>query len=448
MALLSGGGRPLRVVPAREPEAVAEAIARRLLSDGPAVLPAADPAAETAFAQRLAEGGGLPEELALVVSTSGSTAAPKRVALSAGALRAAAEASGAELDRRVAASLSQFELTGPRGLATVQGPEAWQWVLCLPAHYIAGAQVLVRAALGGGRAVVAATERFRPRALVDAYEELDAPCLAVSLVPAQLQRLLAAAEASPRQAERYGVEAEELREVMAAFDAILVGGQALPRSVRERAERLDWQLIATYGASETAGGCVYDGAPLPGVELRVEDGELLVAAPQLASGYAGDPERSAAAFPEIDGRRWYRTGDAGLLEPDPTVPGGTRLRVTGRLDDVIVSGGEKVPLGGLEARLRELRGFEELVVAPCPSEQWGRVPVAVLASPAVEAGGAVPAGPDDPALLRLRQAAGELGRAFRPAALLRVRELPRLPGGKPDRVAIAALAARVFAAAK
>lgn len=464
-ASAGGAGRGIRVVPGDDAGAVMDALAARLEDDGPAVLPAADPEREAAFARSAEASGGVEAETALIVSTSGSTAAPKRTALPAAALSASAEAVTAELDRRVALALAS---SGIAGVPVAGGAGQWQWVLCLPPRYIAGAQVLARAVLGGTEPVVAGTARFRPAALVDAYERLDAPCLAISLVPAQVQLLLDAAEARGRNAERYGADPQELREVMAAFDAILVGGQALPRAVRERAEELDWQLVPTYGASETAGGCVYDGVPLGGVELRIEDGEVLIGGPVLASGYVGAPGRTARAFPSLDGRRWYRAGDAGELLPDPEVPGGARLRVTGRLDDVIISGGEKVLPGKLETLLRELPGLSEAVVIAAPSQRWGQVPVVVVASRGMAARPGTPLRADDcrlvlpddggrdgtpigsegdaRALLGMRERAAALGRAFRPAALLRVPELPRLLSGKPDRRALAALLARHFPA--
>lgn len=156
----------------------------------------------------------------------------------------------------------------------------------------------------------------------------------------QLARLL-------DRAEQDADDAATLR----SFDALLIGGQSTPQALRERAAALGARIRLTYGSSETAGGCVYDGVPLQGVQVRVDDGQVLLGGPTLAVGYldsdgALDDERSALAFVTDGGRRWYRTGDSGVL-----VDG--RLSVTGRLDRVLVSGGEKVSLDALEAVLRE-----------------------------------------------------------------------------------------------
>src|SRR5690606_23493026 len=113
-------------------------------------------------------------------------------------------------------------------------------------------------------------------------------------------------------------------------------GQALPEPLRERAADLGIRLVRTYGSSETSGGCVYDGVPLDGVGVRVVDGQLQIAGPQLADGYLGDEALTARAFIRDEhGIRWYRTGDLGLLEDGA-------VRVHGRADNVIVSGGINV----------------------------------------------------------------------------------------------------------
>ena len=230
------------------------------------------------------------------------------------------------------------------------------------------------------------------------------------------------------------------------------GGRLLPVRVTGPVGAPVDSAIALLGGS-VAGTAVVEMAAAAGLRLVPKDMR-----DPTATTTAGVGELVRAALDAGARRILVGCGDSGTSDG-----GAGALRALGA--KILDAEGRPIPEGGgalaeaarldlsgidprLEARLRELRGFEELVVAPCPSEQWGRVPVAVLASPAVEAGRAVPAGPDDPALLQLRRTAGELGRAFRPAALLRLRELPRLPGGKPDRVAIAALAARVFAAAK
>jgi O-succinylbenzoic acid--CoA ligase len=207
---------------------------------------------------------------------------------------------------------------------------------------------------------------------------------------------------------------------LARFDAVLVGGQATPAALRDRAVAAGVRIVTTYGASETSGGCVYDGVPFGTVRTEVVDGELQLSGPMLAEGYLGDDDRTATTFVDRDGLRWYRTGDAA------TVSDGV-VRVLGRLDDVVVSGGEKVRLGAVERLVRDLPDQHGAVVTRRASGEWGEVPVVVTEQPLD--------------LDTVRSHVGDaLGRAARPAAVVVVDRLPMLPSGKPDRRAIQDLA--------
>jgi o-succinylbenzoate---CoA ligase len=364
--------RLVAVDPADTPAAI-----RAALAGGDAVLP-------------LAPGAPVPTDLptevpqraAVVIETSGSTGRPKRVMLSADALLAGAAA-------------SDVVLGGPG-----------QWLLALPVHYVAGVNVLVRA-IASGTDPVPTTGRFDQLSFLDAVARLDAartveaPRRYASLVPAQLDRLLS-----------HGAAAEAL----AAFDAVLVGGQATPVSLLERAREAGVRVIRTYGSSETAGGAVYDGVPIGDTAVRVVDGELQLAGSVLAEGYLDDAERTADRFVTDAGVRWYRTGDAGEVTDGV-------VRVDGRLDDVIISGGVKVPLGAIERVLRERH--PDAVVVPAPHPGWGEVPAVVV--------------PVDVPLDELRDLAAPLGAAARPAFVVVVPDAPVLASGKPDRRALAAI---------
>jgi O-succinylbenzoic acid--CoA ligase len=216
------------------------------------------------------------------------------------------------------------------------------------------------------------------------------------------------------------------------FDGILVGGQALSTQLRERAEAIGARIVSTYGSSETAGGCVYDGVPIGTAVVRAVDGQLEISGPMLAEGYLGDPGRTAAAFHEADDARWYRTGDLGSVDD------AGRVTVLGRADNVIISGGEKVLLDAVERAVREHPGLHEAVVVAAEDARWGQVPVVV-----VEANGEATS---SATLETLRRAVRErLGRAAAPARIVEVDRLPRLDSGKPDRVALARLAAALEA---
>lgn len=372
--------RELVAVPAADTGELTRALRGALDGSGPAVLPVEGEAP--------VELDAVPLPIAVVIATSGSGGAPKRVLLSAGALLASAAA-------------TESALGGPG-----------EWVLALPGHYIAGVQVIVRAIAAGSAPHPIAPGSFTAAAFAAAVQRLpDTGRRYSALVPTQLHRIVGAVEAGDRA----------VGEAVRSLDALLIGGGSLDQGLADRAELVGIRVVGTYGASETAGGCVYDGIPLAGVQVRVRDGEVQLSGPVLADGYLGDDERTAATFLPEPGRTWYRTGDSGTWD-------GARLVVTGRLDDVIVSGGEKVSLALLESVVRAQAGLAEAVVVAVPDAEWGRVPVVAAAR--------------DTDLTALRAAVvARLGRAAAPSRVLVLDPLPTLTSGKPDRRRIAALAA-------
>lgn len=331
-----------------------------------------------------AAGDSVPDGTAVVIATSGSSGVPKRVILSADAIRASAS-------------------------STAERIGSGRWMLALPAGYVAGLQVLVRSMLAGAEPIVL-DGRFAPQSFVAATAQHPGDRdLFTSFVPAQLTTLLDAAD-DP-----------EVLTALRAYRTILIGGQALPEHVRARAAELGVRIVRTYGSSETAGGCVYDGMPLDGVTLREEDGELRIAGGMLASGYLGDPALTDKTFPtDSDGVRWYRTGDAG------TISDAGRLAIHGRIDNVIVSGGINVSLDRVERVVRGVPGLEHAVVLGIPDERWG------------EASAVFVAGDGGAHLLEVARArvAAEIGKPARPVQLEVLPELPLLASGKPDREAL------------
>lgn len=263
----------------------------------------------------------------LQIATSGSTGEPKRVALPRSAIEASVHATHAFLG----------------------GPG--QWLLTLPPTYVAGVQVLARSLLAGERPVLA--DRFPD--LAGAVGAMTCVRRYGSLVPTQLVRAL---------------EVPADRDALASLDGVLLGGARLDPAVRRRAEDAGIRVVATYGMTETAGGCVYDGRPLPGVEVRIDDeGRVWLRGPMLAEGYVGDPARTARTF--VDG--WYRTDDLGELTADAHGP---LLRLLGRADDVINSGGVKVAAAAVAARLREHPAVAAAEVLGVPDPEWGERVVA------------------------------------------------------------------------
>lgn len=387
-----GAARELHAVVLPTGPELFAAVAAALRGDGPALLPI-DPGLPDARGAELLEamrphairttGGArrLPgpapvmDGTALVIATSGSTGAPKGVELSRDALAASARAT---LDRIAAAP-------GDR------------WLCCLPTSHIAGLQVLTRSVVAGTEPVLHA--RFDPAAV------LTIGAAHVSLVPTQLRRLL------------------DLGADLTAFATIVLGGAPAAPGLLAEARAAGARVVTTYGMSETCGGCVYDGAPLDGVrvELRSPDGDgagrIALSGPPLFTGYRLAPELTAET---CDGP-WFLTSDLGRFDDG-------RLRVLGRVDDVINTGGEKVVAGEVARELSGHPGVADVVVVGRADREWGQRVTAVV----------VPADPSAPPTLAGLRAyvRDRLPAAAAPRELDLVPEIPLLPSGKPDRTAL------------
>ena len=316
-------------------------------------------------------------DAAVVVVTSGSTGTPKAVVLAAAAITAAAD-----------------------GFRARHG--AFNWACALPTHYVAGLMVLARGLLDrphGGAGV--------RHAAPDLHDLTPAAGRnAISLVPTQLVRALRDASLSER---------------LAGFDAVLVGGAALPAGTREAARAAGIKLLTSYGMSETCGGCVFDGEPLPGVTVELDKaGRISIGGPQLFSGYRLDPEATAASL--VAGR--LLTNDRGEWHDG-------RLRVLGRLDDVVISGGVNVDLAAAQRVLDELAPGQGVLLA-VPDAEWGARIVLASTAPGLDLAAWR-------ARLRPRLAAAAL-----PRQLLTVAALPRTSSGKIDRQQLRDLASTAF----
>jgi o-succinylbenzoate---CoA ligase len=372
---------------------VREVLARALSGAGPAVVPHPAGSAPTDLPDVVVD--DLPDGLALVVGTSGSTGTPKRALLTASALRASAEATH---DR-------------------VGGPG--QWLLAMPAHHIAGLQVLIRSVVAGTEPRAVDTHAgFTVDAFAAATDALDAavPRHYTALVPTQLVRLLQDARG---------------RATLQRYDAVLLGGAAAPSALLARAEAAGVRVLTTYGMSETAGGCVYDGEPLACSRVRLAaDGRILLGGDTLAAGYLGRADLTAAVFgQDPDGQRWFRTDDHGVVRADG------RLVVTGRVDDVINTGGVKVaPRQVEEALVSHVPGVSEAVVVGTPDPEWGEAVGAVVV---------LSDGRADLAVGDVRTALrGVLPDPALPRQVVAVASVPVRGPGKPDRAAIRRILAR------
>lgn len=373
--------RPISVAAGAEALAILPALADALEDRSPALLPVpADDARDRALlTTALRAGEPIDDDVAVVVATSGTTGTPKGAMLTAAALRASAEA-------------THNRLGGPG-----------QWLLALPAEHIAGLQVLVRSLIAG-TTPVAIAPNFAPADLVAAIDQMDPGTRRyTAMVAAQLAKVL---------------HHDEATAALARLDAVLIGGGPIPAAVAEPAVAAGINVVRTYGMSETAGGCVYDGFPLDGVRVRLDDSRILLGGPVLAKGYRNPVWPDPFAEPG-----WFRTDDYGLIDESGA------LRVLGRVDDAISTGGLTVLPQVVEAAVNTHPAVAESVVFGVPDDRLGqRVVAALVLKPGAEA----------PSVDDLRtHVAQTLDRTAAPREIHILTRLPRRGIGKVDRRALA-----------
>ncbi|HEX2180397.1 MAG TPA: fatty acid--CoA ligase family protein [Actinomycetota bacterium] len=322
--------------------------------------------------------GGIPveEDVALVVPTSGASGAPKGVELSFRALEHSARAYQGRLGIR----------PGDR------------WLCCLPLSHIGGLGILARSRFAGAEPVV--HDRFDPSAVA-----AERRTTLISLVPTTLARLLEA-----------GVD-------LSGYRAVLVGGAGLPDALAARARDAGYPVVSTYGMTETCGGCNFDGIPLDGVEIRIEDEQIAVRSPSLMERYRLNPKLTAETL--RDG--WLHTADRGEIGSDG------KLKVLGRADDVIVTGGEKVSAAEVEALLLLHPNIADAAVAGIRDEEWGQAVAALV----VPKSGVAPSAADLRDFLSSRAA-----RHKAPRTVLEADRVPRTATGKVRRGEVRAVLVR------
>ena len=400
------------------PEDLPEAIDRALQGHSILILPANREGAVTEAAPSSWAGTGTCP--ALILFTSGSTGQAKAVALSARALTTSARA-------------TERSLSGPG-----------DWYLCLPVNHIAGFQVELRARLAGRPPVRSTSARFTAASFTTGADQLldragDRPTYA-SLVPTQLHRIL---------------EDDHAADLASRIDHILLGGAAIPPALLDRADAAGLSIVRTYGMSETAGGCVYDGVPFDGVDITItESGTIDLSGPVVADAYvdiAADgtitPVDSPGLEVDVQGRRIMHTSDLGHLEAGV-------LTVLGRADDIIVSGGTNVSPHALEIGLLpswQREGIAEMLVTWVPDAEWGKRIVALVrfAEPLRELAQPLREITESPRELARRLTALDHGMSGQllPQLVFAVDEIPSRSIGKPDRQAAAELAAELDATA-
>ncbi|MHC2850549.1 o-succinylbenzoate---CoA ligase [Corynebacterium mucifaciens] len=365
---------PLAIVPALE-EALTGS--RTLLP-----VPANDPARANLLRNTLKPGAPIGDDIALVVSTSGSTGTPKGAMLTPANLIASADAT--------------HQALGSEG----------QWLLAMPAAYIAGIQVLVRSMVAGVEpAFIDLSHGFNVAEFAARAHELaqTGERTYTALTPMQLAKATSTLQ---------GIDA------LRTFDAVLVGGAATNPRLLESAAELRINVVTTYGSSETSGGCVYNGRPIAGARVKIVDGRIHLGGPMVARGY-----RNVDSLPLADDLKdgWFRTSDAGSLDDGV-------LTVLGRTDNVISSGGLKLHPEVLEAELLRIDGVTAATVIGKDDDRLGqRICAAYTGSATV---------PDILDALADAEDAGRIAHWQIPKELKVVAALPQLGPGKVDRAAV------------
>jgi O-succinylbenzoic acid--CoA ligase len=206
---------------------------------------------------------------------------------------------------------------------------------------------------------------------------------------------------------------------LASLNAVLIGGGPMPAGLAEKATAAGVSVVRTYGMSETAGGCVYDGIPLEGVRVRIDDGRVVLGGTTLAQGYRNPVQPDPFVEPG-----WFRTDDIGVVDDSGV------LRVLGRVDDGISTGGLTVLPQLVEAALATHPAVADCAVFGVPDDRLGQ---RVVAAVVVAAGCAAP----NFAELRAH-VASSLPSTAAPREVHLIDELPRRGIGKVDRRALAA----------
>ena len=274
------------------------------------------------------------EEIAAILFTSGSSGQPKGVQLSRRALLAAAQAAEQQLGSQMGA----------------------KWLCCLPICHVSGLMILERARLLQMTVVLLNQPSTAELAAAMAVHQPEW----LSLVPTQLTRLL-----------------DEKCSPHPGLQGVIVGGAPCPPELLDRAHRAGWPVLPSYGMTETCAQvataplefrlsqdpwprsenevCV--GPPLPGVEVRIDSGEILLRSPQLLSAWLDEPALQ-------DG--WLRTGDLGRMDARGW------LWLQGRRGELIVRGGENVTPDEIQGVLMQIPGVLEVCVVGIPHPILGQ----------------------------------------------------------------------------
>lgn len=240
-----------------------------------------------------------------------------------------------------------------------------EWLCTVPIFHISGFSIMMRGLIYG------MTVRLVPQFDAPAIAHIlrTEPVTLISVVPFMLKKLL---DQQPPTATPY-----------CALRGMLLGGGPIDQATLRRCQQQGVPVVQSYGMTETASQVVAlnfadapshvgsSGKPLFTTQLQLtpQTHEILLKTPALAAGYLGQPEKFAAKL-TADG--WYHTGDVGHLDEAGF------LYVDGRLDDMIISGGENIFPDAIEAAYQSAPGVRDIAVVGRSDAEWGMVPVAFV----------------------------------------------------------------------
>ena len=322
----------------------------------------------------------------LIICTSGSTGNPKAVEISSQALINAANMTNKKLGSKA------------------------DWLLAINPAFMGGLMVLARVMQSEQNWEYGLDEndKFNPNLFIAKAQEMFANNKKVrtSLVTAQLISLVS----------------QGYTNILKNFDAILVGGGYFPHNIFEELKKEGVNLIRTYGMTETCGGIVWDGKTLEDVLIRIENpnnsgaGRISIKSPTNATSYHGDSPDILKLNNLTFNNGWVLTQDVGTFTDG-------NLKVIGRSDDIVISGGTNISIHAVEDVIRNQPGVEDAVVFAIPDDKWGNIISALIVGQSDQ--------------LQIQDAVEkELGKAAMPRVVKFTKDIPLLPNGKIDMDAI------------
>lgn len=287
----------------------------------------------------------------------------------------------------------QIGLSAPALLTSARASNAFlgaefgsTWSLLLPLNHIAGINVLIRSLELG----------TTPTNLLS-YEGKFPKVDYTAIVPTQLYRALNGDE--------------NLLQHLQSAKSVLVGGAALNHQLRIAATEAGINVIETYGSTETSGGCIYDGVPLEGVEIALSNqGRIAIKGKVIAHELVSE-----------DG--WYYTSDAGRIDNG-------KLIVEGRIDDIVITGGENVSLTAIERVIAQSFPDIQSAAFAVSHPEWGQsIHIALV-------------GADSSIEDRIQETlAREINAAAKAKGFIHLQEFPLIGIGKVDKKALGGLLA-------